>query len=537
MSQLHPVTHPESKDLQLLSEISQLLTMLDLDRVLQTVIDLAAKSVGAAKTSLFLHDGTDIDWEHIVVTRDLSSDQSIAVVRRVMDTGLAGWVSRNREGAIIEDTFNDDRWHVFPDDKYPVRSALCVPFLHLDRVLAILTLVHPEPNHFTRHHLMVMTIIANQASVAIHNAQLFYRVQALLRQLEIMLKAIPDALFIMDDKGEIILVNQSAGELLGIEPEEAEGRTITEFAEIDSSLVPVREIATEPIKSGEQWSFDVRSEQHKRDFLVTMSVWEKPSQIITKMGYVAVMHDITRLRDLSRFKDTMMSIASHDLRTPLSLIVGYCDLIGLDVAPDSPTAQYLEVIRRSTNRMNTMLDDLLRVEQLRSSPLELHEQVAMGDLVTKVMDNLQPVAGRKKHQLELDSDLAVLPRLIVDPIMVREAMENYITNAIKYTPEGGHITVQAYVSTFDGDGDAGGERFNYVVQDNGLGIPEQYIHRLFDSFFRAKQPGTEKIEGTGLGLSLVKTVVERHNGEVWVETQSGVGSRFGFWLPIRKQGE
>jgi len=535
MSQLHPVTQPESKDLQLLSEISQLLTMLDLDRVLQTVIDLAAKSVGAAKTSLFLQDGTDIDWEHIVVTRDLSSDQSIAVVRRVMDTGLAGWVSRTREGTIIEDTFHDDRWHVFPDDKYPVRSALCVPFLHNDRLLAILTLVHPEPNHFTRHHLMVMTIIANQASVAIHNAQLFYRVQALLRQLEIMLKAIPDALFIMDDHGDIILINQAAGELLGIDSDAAEGRTIAEFSEIDSSLIPVRDITTESIKTGEQWSFDVRSEQQKRDFLVTMSVWEKPSQIITKMGYVAVMHDITRLRDLSRFKDTMMSIASHDLRTPLSLIVGYCDLIAMDVEPESPTAQYLEVIRRSTNRMNTMLDDLLRVEQLRSSPLELHEQVAMGDLVTKVMDNLQPVAGRKKHQLDLASDLDVLPRLLVDPIMLREAMENYITNAIKYTPDGGHITVQAYVSSVDGDG--GGERFNYVVQDNGLGIPEQYINRLFDSFFRAKQPGTEKIEGTGLGLSLVKTVVERHNGEVWVETQTGVGSRFGFWLPIRKQNE
>ncbi|MCA9908325.1 MAG: ATP-binding protein, partial [Anaerolineae bacterium] len=106
---------------------------------------------------------------------------------------------------------------------------------------------------------------------------------------------------------------------------------------------------------------------------------------------------------------------------------------------------------------------------------------------------------------------------------VREAMSNLLGNAVKYTPEGGRINVTSYRED---------QRVYFIVEDTGIGIPLENLPRLFTSFYRVRQPGSEDIEGRGLGLSLVKTIIERHNGEVWVESSPGVGSRFGFWLPL-----
>src|SRR5690606_1484974 len=185
--------------------------------------------------------------------------------------------------------------------------------------------------------------------------------------------------------------------------------------------------------------------------------------------------------------------------------------------------EYLDIIQRSTERMKGLLDDLLRVEQIRNSPLELNEQVDMLELVNTVLNNMRPVVESKQQQLEARLSLDNTPIVVGNPVLIREAMENLISNAVKYTPEGGSITVESYVQ---------GKRLHFVVEDNGIGIPRQALPRLFESFYRVNQEGTENIEGRGLGLSLVKTIIDRHNGEVWVESEVGVGSRFGFWVPI-----
>src|SRR5690606_14305631 len=123
----------------------------------------------------------------------------------------------------------------------------------------------------------------------------------------------------------------------------------------------------------------------RRDYLVTISVWENTAEgaalSAAPAGYVVVLRDITTLRDLNRFKDEMLQMASHDLRSPLALIVGYCSLIALEAPEGSPVHEYLDIIQRSTERMKGLLDDLLRVEQIRNSPLELNEQVDMLELV------------------------------------------------------------------------------------------------------------------------------------------------------------
>jgi PAS domain S-box-containing protein len=514
---------PTFEDLELLVEISQLLTLQDLNTVMERVIDMTGDAVGAQKTSLFLINGVEVDWNHIFTARSLDEVESIRVVSIVLDEGLAGWVVRNRAPALVADTSTDDRWVVLPDDERPVGSAMCVPLILDDEVIAVLTLDYPEPNHFTDYQLRLMTIITNQASVAIRNAQLFKRLLEQQRQLEVVLRSVPDVLLVTDADTRILLMNSGATELLGLESIEAgQGQLVTDLArESDVLTQMLLQLENRPLKYGEEISFETRSDRRQRDYAVTVARWMGEAGVFG--GNVVIMHDVTTLRDLFRFKDEMLRIASHDLRTPLSTISGYAGMLEYDTPEDSPLREYTEAINRSVNRMNTLLEDLLQVRQIDEKGLNLEANTFMIDLVRPVYQGALLDARQKQQTVHADVRIDESVRGHVDPMLLRQAMENFASNAIKYTPNGGEITIRAYVRD---------EKFHFEVQDNGIGIPEDSIPHLFESFYRVNPKANVSINGAGLGLSLVKSIVERHQGEVWVESEVEKGSLFGLWLPL-----
>lgn len=522
---------PTYADLKLLADISQMLTVFDQNHVLERMIALTARAFEADIATLILRQNSDNTWKQIDVQHLINQSEIEALpptilvdlAHEVLEKGLAGQVVARREAAIVYDTATDSRWYQMPNGLIKMRSALCVPLIFDNEVLAVVTLAHHEPNHFTEHQLQLMTIIANQAAVGIRNAQFFDRMIQQQRQLEAVLHAMPDLLLVLDETGTILLTNEAAARFVAPQaaPESLIGRPLAEFSQQDSALLFIEQTISEPNIPAQNWSFEIRSEQLRRDYLVSITEWEATSR--STKGFVVVMRDVTTLLDLNRFKDEMLRMASHDLRSPLALIVGYCSLIELDTPPDSPVREYLQVILRASERMKGLLDALLRVEQIRKSSLELNECVVFSELVTAALNNTQPLIDTKSQTVELDMRLDDVPGISINQLLIREAMENLINNASKYTPEGGHIIVRAYAKD---------HKLHFAVEDNGIGIPKDHLPRLFQSFYRVKQPGTENIEGRGQGLSLVKTVIERHNGEVWVESELGVGSRFGFWLPL-----
>lgn len=519
-----PATNQPSPwvDLDLLAEVSELLTVIDLDHVLERVVALTARSVGADKASLFLRQPHSDEWQRLIITRELEPEESARVVQSVLESGVAGWVMREQRGTVVFDTETDSRWHIFTNEPTPPRSALCLPLIQDNEVLAIITLTHTQPNHFSEHHLRVLNIVANQAAVAIRNAQLFYRMQAQQSQLEAILHAIPDMLLVVDNAGIILVANDAAAEFVGgVTRQDLIGQSLDSIIEVDNALDRLKELDTRPALTESTWTFETHSDRKRQDYVVTVSRWQDQPRGAT--GHVIIKHDVTTLRDLDRFKSEMLKMASHDLRSPLALIVGYCDLIGFDTPPGSEQAEYLDVITRSTRRMSTLLDDLLRVEEIRSSPKEMQNPTDFGELVGEVVDNLRMIADSKQQTVELDLRLEGLEPVTLDSILIREAMENLTTNASKYTAEGGRIRVESYYDD---------HHVHFVVVDSGVGIAEYDVARIFDWGFRAKRHAeTSTIDGKGMGLSLVKTVLERHGGDVWVESEEGVGSKFGFWLP------
>ncbi|MEZ4668963.1 MAG: ATP-binding protein [Anaerolineae bacterium] len=512
-----------SRELELLAEVSQLLTQFDMQRVLGRVIRLVASGVGATRAHLALHPNYELDWRNIFQTDRLDLDTVYSAGVGGLDSGLSGLVTRERQGTIVYDVSEDDRIDVIGKELKGNRSALAVPLICNQDLMAVLTLLHPEPKHFTESHLRLVKIAMNQASVAVHNARLENHVRSGEHQFEAVLHAVDNVMLVTDRAGKVLMMNAAASRYLNLPDSGTQINSfLRELAQDDSAFDNILKTVDSPPHDELHWKFKAHSEQNNRDFDVLMSIWENPLQ--SQSGYVVMMHDVTTLIELDRFKNDMLRMASHDLRSPLALVTGYCDVIEMDLPENLPTMrQYIGAIRRTTERMDNLLVDLLRMERFQSSPMELQQAVSVLPLLETIIGNVEENAAHKGHHLI--TDFRNLPdHIMADPVMIREAMENFVSNAIKYTPDGGDIVVRAFGQ---------GTSFYFEVEDNGVGIGAEHLPKLFTSFYRAKQTGTEHIDGTGVGLSLVKTVVERHQGKVWVESEEGVGSRFGFWLPLK----
>jgi signal transduction histidine kinase len=233
----------------------------------------------------------------------------------------------------------------------------------------------------------------------------------------------------------------------------------------------------------------------------------------------------SEVRELEKLKSEMIRMASHDLRNPLNNVMGYVELVAMTLDQDGMTPDlemYIDNLRRGTQAMRQLLEDLLTLERIESDRQSDWQLFDLGGLVMEVVEAQQSSADLKQQALVLNRMLRT-PFVRGSLTQIRQAIANLVGNAIKYTPEEGRVEVSFQVE---------GDRLSLSVRDNGYGISPERQNRVFERFYRAREPGTDHIGGTGLGLSLVKTVIERHGGQVWFTSAPGVGSTFGFWLPV-----
>lgn len=237
----------------------------------------------------------------------------------------------------------------------------------------------------------------------------------------------------------------------------------------------------------------------------------------------AQLYDETQ--DLSEFKTRMIRMASHDLKNPIGVIYGYVDLLIDDPKfvekLDGTERRYLDVVMQTANQMNGIVDDILNLERVRAGNKIVRPYLLYPLLEASVLRyNIQAEQKSQELTAELSKDI---PVMIGDEQQLREAINNIVGNAVKYTPEGGKI----HINLTRAD-----DKALITVKDNGIGIPKEAQDRLFQEFYRVKTAETAEIQGTGLGLSLVKSIIEAHKGRVWVESEASQGSTFFIELPI-----
>ncbi len=482
---------------------------LDLHRVLADVIDLTVRHVGAANGSIMIFDDRERVAHKILARADLPPEKVDTVIAQVLSQGLAGWVVERRRGDIVRDVLADERWLHFPDDNLTGGSAIGVPLLRRERVVGVLTLRHPEKGHFTDDHLALVSAIADQAAIAIENARLFHSVQAERAKLEAIINGAGDAILVVEPGGQIVLANPMAQQVLGDEgmlPSQIEQLPNTSLCDLwhrrdDSTPPPAGEVS---LPDG-------------RTFHATINR-------VPQVGFVIVMQDITYLKELDRMRNEFVSAISHDLRSPLQLICTYAVLLSETPNMDPQQKKFLDGINRGVQKMSALIDALLELARIRAGVGMVTEECDLGQVVAQVVARFQEAA--QSRGLELKNLCPPhLPPVAASESRLDQVLSNLVDNALKYTFEGG-VTISSRCD----------ERcVTIYVADTGVGLLPEEQKNLFHKFYRARNRRTAHIEGTGLGLTIAKSIVEQYGGKIWVQSRWQEGSTFAFSLPRSRQ--
>lgn len=343
---------------------------------------------------------------------------------------------------------------------------------------------------------------------------------------EAIIFSISDAVIVTNRFDELILANESAEKLLGFKLTTALRKNVDRII-ADGTLV---RLIRETRNHGK--SFTRKVVEHSidqkgtpRTFNVTLSCVVTPNEEEVS-GVVAVLHDITREKEISQMKTDFVSNVSHELKTPLSSIKAYIEMLVDGEAEDEKTQhEFYSIISSETDRLHRLIENILNISRIESGVVKVvREPMSLTSVVKQVLDVAVPQARQKKIEL-VEHLVPVYHQVEADRDMIYQAILNLISNAIKYTPDGGKVTVSTTVD----------ERREVVVcevSDTGLGIPAKDLPHIFDKFYRV---GVNKkiAKGTGLGLTLVKHIVEMvHDGKLSVISEQDEGSTFSFELPI-----
>ena len=346
-----------------------------------------------------------------------------------------------------------------------------------------------------------------------------------------MLDALRDAVIVTDAFNEVVMSNQAAASLLGFDRKCDMHKSMDEIIKdgpLRQHIRDARNSAHFTNARHVEHAITANQGSEKRVFDVTLSCVENHKHEVG--GVVTILHDLTRERELSEMKSDFVSKASHELRTPLSSIRAYVEmLVDGEAADESSRQEFYRIIQGETDRLGRLIDNMLNISRIEAGIVQIdRETVDMKALVNRAVHTLEPQAREKN--ISLNTRLAAVDLCVEgDPDMLYQVVLNLMSNAVKYTPEGGRVTV-------GGDSDNLTRSVVMTVSDTGLGIPPDALPKLFDKFFRIENY-KRVAKGTGLGLSLCKHIVETvHHGQVGVESKLGMGSKFWFSVPMRYAG-
>lgn len=358
---------------------------------------------------------------------------------------------------------------------------------------------------------------------------------ALNHRMESVLNATNDGIALLNREGRFALVNRRMCELLGTRQEALIHQSLAQVRpDLVQRLAQPERLAAhlaalteddlrDPVGVAEE-TIEVTHPQHKFLQVYTAPVQgEHGDQVI---GRIIALRDVTRERELDRMKTEFISVVSHELRTPLTSIKGYGDLLLSGAAGEMTELQqeFLGIIQAGTTRLTNLINDILDISRIESGKIELrHEPIDYRTIVDDTLRMMRAAADEKKITLEAMLPEA-MPPVCGDADKVTQVLTNLVGNAIKYTPVGGWVQVSLEV--IDNSG------VTTCVADSGIGIAPEDQKRLFQKFFRADNSSTREAGGTGLGLVIAKTIVELLGGAIWVESETGQGSRFYFTLPL-----
>jgi two-component system phosphate regulon sensor histidine kinase PhoR len=358
-------------------------------------------------------------------------------------------------------------------------------------------------------------------SFNIMSIELQNKIETLTKQIgerQAILSGMIEGVIAIDQERRVILINSAAEEMLNIPTGKALGRFHWEVIR-HSRLNPLFQ---EVLETGNPKMEEIIL-HYGGERILRVQAAAIPDQGGNPWAMVAVFHDITQIRDLERVRKEFVANVSHELRTPLTSIKGFVETLRNGALSDpEKSLRFLEIIEKHTERLNRLITDLLNLSQIESGKIGMNlKSIYLGDVVSRVISNFKEIAEQKRQNIKINIP-PDLPHVMADEGRIETVMENLLDNAVKYTPDHGEITI----SVFDKDDD-----IQIEIADTGMGIPPKDLSRIFERFYRVDKARTRELGGTGMGLSIVKHIIEAHGGNVRAESEAGKGSRFIFNLP------
>ncbi len=388
--------------------------------------------------------------------------------------------------------------------------------------------IRSVPNHFKPESVTYLGDDLSKLSRAIDEVVIQFRnrVNEVSKErdyLQTIFKGMVEGVLVVDERGRILVANHALHHLLHLSPSVA-NRTALEIirnAQLEESIRNV-------IRNGKSASFELNLPLPLgRTFEVNVvgihsSLDETERGKREIRGAIAVFHDISRLKELEKIRQDFLANVSHELRTPLTAIKGYTETLLTGALKEEVAYPFVQIIKKHTDRLAKIVEDLLTLSKIESKDFQLNlEFFSLTELVHDVLDFIQGSVEKKKMIIscEIPSSL----RVRGDRNYIEQVLINLLDNAIKYGHEGGKIILS--VNQKDQ------KEIEVSVKDNGIGIPQDDLPRIFERFYRVDKGRSQELGGTGLGLSIVKHLIQAHGGKVWAESQLGKGSTFYFTLP------
>jgi PAS domain S-box-containing protein len=343
------------------------------------------------------------------------------------------------------------------------------------------------------------------------------------KQTEDVVHSMAEGVIMVNKKGEIMLMNPAAEKLLGVKKENKIGQSILSDLK-DEQLVSMVQQPADGSKSKEI-VIQSQNDQVRKVLLASNAVIE--SEDGKTVGFVSVISDVTKQKEIETLKNEFLANVSHDLRTPLTCIRGSLELLG-DAGgnPLTPSQEKnVATALRNIDRLSRLINDLLDLSKLEAKKFTIKPALFRADDLVQSLANEFGAWSKTKGiaiQMELEKPLEIE----ADQDRIGQVLTNLIGNALKFTPAGGTVTVVGKRSV-----DA--QKVELGVRDTGPGIAEKDFKNLFEKFSRIESQAMQGISGTGLGLTIAREIVEMHGGRIWVESEEGKGSYFVFELPIK----
>jgi len=495
-----------------------LMRTLNLDQLLESILEVLQRAFGYHHCAILLVDENREELR-IEAARGYLRDTMGKLRIKIGQEEILGWVAANKMPLNVPDVTQDDR---YVEKVKGIGSEIAVPMLVGKKVVGVLDVQSTEVNAFGENDLRTLSSVAAQAAVAIERTRLYEAALSERKRTERIVTSIADGVITVDQELRVLSLNPAAEQMTGWQEAEAIGRPCAKVLGLTSESG--ESLCSESCKelSGHNFPRARIARKDGRSIYVSASLAPLLGPADQVMGGVIAIRDCSADMELDRVKSEMVTMVSHELRSPLANMQTAIELVLTSDFEEDLQREMLNLVRSQCARLASFVEELLDVSQLEAGQIAMRrEPVTLWPLIQRVVNTFKATEQRK-HRFQLIGQ-GELPFAWADSRKVEMILTNLLQNAANYSPEGSTITIEA--KTTDNTDVA------VSVSDEGEGIAHEHLQQIFQPYYRISNGTSGKEPGRGLGLYIVKKLVEMQGGKVWVESEVGRGSHFIFTLP------